>query len=105
MSSFVVSADHLTTIDREAERRQQRTYAGQASWADPDSGKTCRQCSHWTGCGQGTGYVAKWRTLKPRPCAKYRALMNGKVGAAVPHDAFSCRFFEADPQPPAINGK
>ena len=101
----IVTTSYLTAPDPAFAKRERVTFPGQASWADHESGRTCRECLFWTGCGQGTGYVAKWRTLKPRPCAKFRALMNGKVGAAVPHDAPACRYFEANPHPPPTNGK
>jgi hypothetical protein len=98
--------DHLTVVDPAFERHRRATYAGMASWAmTGPAGTTCRECLHWNGCGKDTGYVATWRTLKARPCAKYRSLMNNKTGAAVPHDAPSCRFFQANPNPPAIYAK
>ena len=105
MSSFQGSPN-LTSLDRDFERRARATYAGMASWAGAGpAGTTCRECLFWTGCGRNAGYVAKWRTLIARPCAKHRALMNDKIGEAVPHDAPSCRFFEANPNPPPIHSK
>jgi hypothetical protein len=95
---------HLTSINPEFDRRVDSTFAGQASWAI-DSTRTCRECAFWTGCGRGAGRRAAsgigGSELKPRPCSKYRDLMNGAIGTPVPHSATACKFFLENPNPPA----
>ena len=83
---------------------QQRTYAGQATWCDPASEFTCRQCAHWSRPGERVSRT-RWRTLgnqhelAPRPCALARRL-NPEINAAVPHSAQACQHFQANPAPP-----
>jgi hypothetical protein len=104
LKQIAPEAEHLTTVDPAFDRRRYATYAGQASWAT-EAGTTCRECIFWTGCGRENGRYAGKRGsefLKPRACEKYCNLMNDKIGAAVPHDAPSCRFFLPNPNPPAI---
>lgn len=57
------------------------------------TGKTCRECKHW----QCAGYYATSGLLKNSPCGKYTSMMNGVVGAAVPHYAPSCKYFDEMP--------
>ena len=80
-------------------------WAGQASWCDPSTSSTCRQCIHWSRPGERVGrsrsdFFGK-HELAPRPCLKARA-MNHEISALVPHDAPACRYFEANPEPPPI---
>jgi hypothetical protein len=70
------------------ERRVRVTHAGMASWAIDPVNK-CRGCVFWGLPGERYA-----RALGSRPCAKYMALMNGRIGKAVPHDASSCCFFQ-----------
>jgi hypothetical protein len=75
--------------------RIRATYAGMAHFAGTGpEGRTCRACIFWTGCGDPVGYSSKLGTPNPRRCAKYQAVMNGKRGDKVPHDARACRHFE-----------
>ena len=104
--SIVQGLPNMTELDPDFDRRAHATHAGMASWAmTGPAGTTCRECLHWTGCGQNTGRTARWNTLKPRACSKYRTLMNNKIGALVPHDTPSCRYFVAHPNPPPINSR
>jgi hypothetical protein len=107
---MTINGHHLTTVNPEHEVRQRQTYAGMATWAATGpTGMTCRECRHWSGCGRESGRYASaglmGAPLKPRPCAKFATLMNGKIGPAVPHSADACRFLEPNPDPPAIFGK
>ena len=80
-------------------------WAGQASWADPASEFTCRQCIHWSRPGERIArsrynYFNKFELL-PRPCQLARRL-NPEINAAVPHSAQACTHFQANPAPPPI---
>ena len=75
-------------------------WAGQASWADPASEFTCRQCAHWSRPGERVGK----HELAPKPCLKARKL-NPEISAPVPHDATACAYFEANPAPPPVWAK
>jgi len=97
----------LTEPNPEIERKRRATMPGMAHWSGggPD-GKTCRECVHWTGCGHDPGYYSDraWApTLKPRSCAKYRSMMRGDIGPAVPHHMPACRHFETNPEPPPVS--
>jgi hypothetical protein len=63
-----------------------RTYAGQASWADPSIGKNCIECGFYSTEG-----------LKKHRCLKYYALRQA-WGAQFPSDATACRHFEPRPR-------
>jgi hypothetical protein len=70
------------------------TRRGMASWAIPDSPHRCGECQFWNNNGAtATSPPPTFGTPAPRRCAKYFTLTN-KRGAAVPHNARSCRFFE-----------
>lgn len=72
------------------------TYPGMASWAIPDSGRTCRECGNW----MFNGHLGDGR-LRDAPCRKYQQLMHmGKKTPRVPHYAPACRFFAAVENPP-----
>jgi hypothetical protein len=73
---------HLTAPNPELESRINRTAPGQASWAEPTSSATCGQCAYWR---DGTSHAKR--------CAKYTALMNGKLGPRVPAAAKACKYF------------
>jgi hypothetical protein len=109
MGTIVGGAPNLTITDADFEKRRRSTFAGMASWATGGSaGTTCRECIHWNDCerengnGRYSSHGRRGGLLKPRACDKYRSLMNGKVGPAVPPDTPSCRFFQAAANPPAI---
>jgi len=99
--------EHFTVIDRVTESRRAHTHPGMAHFAGTGPArKTCRECEHWTGCGFGDGYYSgngkHGGVIKPRSCAKYRSLMHGEVGPAVPFDALPCRHFVQNPNPPPV---
>ena len=97
---------HLTIPNPSLDELIRATHCGMAHWAGTGpQGETCRTCAHWTGCDRATGHYANGRGLKPRSCAKYRSMMNGSIGALVPHDALACRHFVAAERPPSISGK
>jgi hypothetical protein len=92
----------LTSTNPELEHRVRTTHNGQADWATDPTNK-CRDCLFWG--LPGGRYL---RELGPRPCAKYAALMNGRRGKPVPHDASACRFFtkfdaDASGPPPTVS--
>jgi hypothetical protein len=99
--------DHLTNPFPELEAQRRRTVPGMAYWAGSGpAGTTCRECVFWTGCGQEKGYYAskgmKRGTLKPRKCERYRQMMRGETGPAVPYLTAACKHFERNASPPAI---
>jgi hypothetical protein len=69
------------------------THAGMASWAIPNSPYRCADCTFWDHSGRANKQMHLFGAPTPRRCRKYFALMN-KAGAAVPHDARACKFFE-----------
>lgn len=102
---FAENEMHLTVINPELESARARTVAGMAHFAGtrPVSA-TCRECTFWTGCGDGAGYAAKrgmsGGEIKPRACAMFKKLMSGVVGGKIKHTAAACKYFEANPMPP-----
>jgi hypothetical protein len=69
------------------------TNPGMASWAIPDSPNCCAKCTFWDDLGRSGKQPSLFGIPEPRRCRKYFGLMN-KPGAAVPHNAKACRFFE-----------
>ena len=87
---------------------QQSTYEGQASWADPATCNTCRECRFWSVTDERVArsrydYFGK-HELKPRRCALARRL-NHEITTAVPHYAQACSQFQANPEPPPVWAK
>jgi len=100
---------HLTTLDARFEKQRKATVPGMAHFAKSGpAGKTCRECFHWDGCGEGDGYHSingRYRgALKPRACNKYRELM-GATGNAIPHQTAACKYFEVNDDPPVVARK
>jgi len=95
---------HLTVIDRELENQRGRTVAGMAHFAGTGpANATCRECVHWTGCGESTGYAAKkigGGQIKPRACAQFKSMMRGQIGGKIPYDVAACKYFDRNPSPP-----
>lgn len=100
--------EHLTKPNRELYEQMRRTPNGMAHWAGTGpAGKTCRECRFFE---HGWRYYAQGKfhdtELKPAPCAKYRAMMNGKRGGEIPNTTAACRHFEMEPDekriPPRI---
>lgn len=98
---------HLTEPDQKIAEYRRSTVPGMAHWSGSGpTGKTCRECAFWTGCGLHSGYYAKGGKhrgrIKPRSCQKYRDLMQGNVGPSIEADTKSCRYFslaEKVPEP------
>jgi hypothetical protein len=92
-----------------SEETKQFTYAGQASWADPATTNTCRECIFWSRPGERVSRT-RWRTLgdqhelAPRSCQMARRF-NHEISVPVPHDATACAHFEANPSPPPVWAK
>lgn len=101
---------HLTQTDPEFEAMRRRTYPGMAHFAGTGpKGTTCRQCKHWDGAGEQTGYFSKTGknggVIKPRSCSKHRELMRGQTGPAIPHNAASCKHYEEAAEIPPVEKK
>ena len=65
-------------------------WAGQATWADSATDRTCRECLFWSQPGERVSrsrpeYFGK-HELAPKPCLKARKL-NPEISAPVPHEA------------------
>jgi hypothetical protein len=70
------------------------THRGMASWAIPNSPNRCVECVFWNHLGAPIRKLTGgFGTPAPRRCEQYHILTN-KRGAAVPHNAKACRFFE-----------
>lgn len=96
----------LTVIDQALENNRIRTVEGMAHFAGTGpQGKTCRQCEHWTGCGNGSDYYSpnsKYHgMIKPRCCEQFLKLTS-QIGPAVPHNMAACRHFLENKSPPEI---
>ena len=74
------------------------TLPGQAGVAEPQLGKTCRECVYWGEAGKHDR-KKRWGVLKPQPCMKRRTLGH-RLGSKIPHDQTACRHFEPDPTAP-----
>lgn len=106
---LIPEQSNLTVIDPALEAKRRQTYPGMAHFAGSGpTGKTCRGCLEWTGCGEQTGYYSKngrhGGGLKPRPCAKYKSLMDS-IGPGVPHTAPACKYFNENQSPPSLTYK
>ncbi len=107
---------HMTRIGYE--EAIERTYLGQAHIAGTGpEGTTCRHCAFWKMRSYAkqvydpdTGAWLRERLVQPKsrdkdgllrrhPCTRPIA---GKARRRIPHDALSCRLFEENPEPPAI---
>lgn len=101
------TAEHLTAPNPQLAEFQRRTPSGMAHWSGSGpEGVTCRECLHWNNCGVQSGYYAKGGkrggVLKPRRCRKYKSMMQGRQGDAVPHETAACKYFEKNATPPSI---
>lgn len=97
------SADHLTVIDPDLERKRERTPAGMAFWAGTGPvGKTCRECVHYVFSGYTSSKSANGGVLKKGPCQKFINLTNIRSNK-IPFDTESCKYFEQNPKPPTIS--
>ena len=94
-------SSHLTQPYDDARKLQiESTYQGMASWADPTTGKSCRECRFWG--RKSFDYDGFPPKLAPKRCYKASGLMRGKLLPTVPFNAYACRFFEAGENRPAI---
>lgn len=106
---IISSQQHLSVTNAPLDQMRRQTALGMAHFAGtgPEL-KTCRECSHWTGCGRGDGYYSKngkhGGLLKPRSCDKYETLMQS-VGEPVPPTTRACKYFDEVPAAPAIAQK
>ena len=93
----MLRTNHLTNPQQD--ERQRITHPGQANWAEPATDRTCLACEFW---GAGDKRLGRDRHGAPTPrrCGKYPQLMDGRLGARVPHDAPACRFFSGLANPP-----
>jgi hypothetical protein len=74
------------------------TKSGQAHFARVDTSNTCRECVHWL---NQKGERTNAGLLKPAQCRKALLMTSGDL-PVIPHSAWSCKHFEANPTPPAI---
>lgn len=79
------------------------THPGMAHFAGTGPhGSTCRECIFWN--HQTHDYRSKngkhRGVIMPAICKKYRALMHYE-GPKIPDEAQACKYFEANPEPPA----
>jgi hypothetical protein len=90
----------LTSPNPALDRLIWQTKPGQAHWAGtgPED-KRCRECRYFD--HRERRYTDG--TLMPAPCAMYRRLTNGTQGNSIPHDAYSCKYFEAAEVVPRIS--
>jgi hypothetical protein len=80
---------HLKVLNNDLAARIMATMPGMASWSIPTATTTCGDCLFWiAGRRKTAGF-----------CAKHSAMMNAKIGPAVPVDTKSCRFFEERGRP------
>jgi hypothetical protein len=89
----MVGSQHLT----EENVFHVATKPGQAHFAC-DNQHTCRECAHWL---NQKGVRDRKGNLKPARCKK-ALLSTLDPTPEVPHSAWACRHFEANPTPPAI---
>jgi hypothetical protein len=107
---IIAEQSHLTNPNPDLEQLRRRTVPGMAHFAGTGpKGKTCRECSEWTGCGKEAGYYAPKGAhgglIKPRSCDKYRELMRGDIGEPIPPDTMACKYFDPAIAPPALVSK
>lgn len=107
---LIADQSHLTVTDAEFETQRRRTWPGMAHFAGTGPKQTtCRECLRWGVPGDDPGYYARTGKhhgeVKPRPCSKYRELMNGSIGPAVPPTAGSCKYFELNREPPKLSDR
>lgn len=87
-----LSSGNLTDTPQERDRRR-KTLPGMASWGvGPE---TCRQCGYWAGGNRNVD-----GTLRKAICHKAQMLLPGLP--PIPHWAACCKYFEANPNPPAV---
>lgn len=89
--------ERLTNPNPALAEQQRASFPGMAHWAlTGPAGATCRECRFFEHrdrySSSTTGF--KGGELRAAPCAKFRSLMNGKQGAAVPNTAAACRHFD-----------
>jgi hypothetical protein len=98
-------ADNIGAATDAMTEVRSRTYPGQAHFAGPLGGPTCRQCQNWDyGSNRNKGiYYAATGMLKGARCLKTQQLMMCQNTARVPHFAPACRFYVDNPDaPPAF---
>jgi hypothetical protein len=85
-------------------RQRYDTHEGMAFWSGTGpQGTTCRQCKHWS-------HRRRWERDKglvpggpaPATCRKFRSLAMKNRGTRIPHDAPSCKYFDATENPQAL---
>lgn len=78
------------------------SFPGMAHFAGTGpTGQSCRQCVHWR-IGAADWYAPGGKhggAPKPRGCQAFLKFTMGREGPKVPHDARSCKHFEASPEP------
>jgi hypothetical protein len=89
----MVGSQHLT----EENVFHVATKPGQAHFAC-DNQHTCRECVHWL---NQKGERTRLGLLKPARCKK-ALLTTPDPMPEVPHSAWACKHFAANPTPPAI---
>ena len=95
--------DHLTqAFDAGMNAAIQNSHPGMAHFAGSGpAGKVCRECKFFASLGHHEKRGVHGGRLKDATCRKYSALMNGE-GPRVPPSASACKFFEENPNPPAM---
>jgi hypothetical protein len=90
----MIGSEHLT----EESVSYIMTKPGQAHFARVDTSNTCRECTWWL---NPKGERTNAGLLKPARCKK--ALLSTPAPMSeVPHSAWACKHFAANPTPPAI---
>jgi len=90
----MVGSEHLT----EENVSYIMTKPGQAHFARVDTTNTCRECVYWL---NPKGERTRLGLLKPARCKK-ALLTTPAPMPEVPHSAWACKHFEANPTPPPI---
>jgi hypothetical protein len=105
----LLTEGQMTVLDKEFEAKRLRTLPGMAHFAGTGpKGKTCRECSEWFSDYADSYFAVNGKhhgILKPRPCTKYTAMMQGKAGPAIPYYAQACKYFDKVSTPPPIKHK
>jgi hypothetical protein len=90
---IMVGSEHLT----EESVSHIMTKPGQAHFARVDASNTCRECAQWL---NPKGHRNQTGLLIDAQCLKALAMMRDPP--PVPHSAWACKHFEANPTPPPI---
>lgn len=98
---------HLTEPNQQLAEYRRATYAGMAHWAGSGPiSRTCRECKYWMFARRYYSANGKHAgQLKDEACDKYRTLMSGELGPAIPHNARACKYFELAIEPAPLRMK